>query len=86
MSESTLHVLLDIVETDLGMVVPQDEPTNIAVGDLGFDSVAVAIGLVAIEERLGVRLTERELLSCWTIADMVELIDAALRPAAGSAE
>ncbi|MGX1776543.1 hypothetical protein ACWIGW_30835 [Nocardia brasiliensis] len=39
-----------------------------------------------MEERLGVRLTERELLSCWTIADMVELVDAALRSAAGPAE
>ncbi|WP_432421570.1 hypothetical protein [Nocardia brasiliensis] len=43
------------------------------------------MGLVAIEERLGIRQTERELLSCWTIADMVELIDAAPRSAAGSA-
>ncbi|MBF6125812.1 phosphopantetheine-binding protein [Nocardia brasiliensis] len=51
-----------------------------AVGDLGLGSVAVAI-----EERLGIRQTERELLSCWTIADMVELIDAAPRSAAGSA-
>ncbi|WP_280409542.1 phosphopantetheine-binding protein [Nocardia brasiliensis] len=59
-------------------------PTT-ALGDLGLGSVAVAIGLVAIEERLGVRQTERELLSCWTIADMVELIDAAPRSAAGSA-
>ncbi|WP_069160509.1 phosphopantetheine-binding protein [Nocardia altamirensis] len=78
MTDATLHVLLDIFETDLGMEVPQADPTEILIGDLGFDSVAAAIGIVAIDERLGVRLTEQELVSCWTIADIVQLIDAGL--------
>ncbi|MFG1796197.1 phosphopantetheine-binding protein [Nocardia sp. NPDC049149] len=78
MTDATLHVLLDIFETDLGMEVPHADPAEILIGDLGFDSVAAAIGIVAIDERLGVRLTEQELVSCWTIADIVDLIDAGL--------
>lgn len=82
MSEQTLPIVLDIFETDLGMDVRQPDPETILLGDLGFDSVAVAIGTVAIEERLGVRLTVRQLLSCWTVADIVEAVDAALPAAA----
>ncbi|MFC9433121.1 phosphopantetheine-binding protein [Nocardia sp. NPDC057030] len=77
MSERTLPIVLEIFETDLGMDVRRREPETILLGDLGFDSVAVAIGTVAIEERLGVRLSVRQLLSCWTVADIVEAVDAA---------
>lgn len=76
-SDHTLPTVLDIFETDLGMDVRRPEPETILIGDLGFDSVAVAIGIVAIEERIGVRLTVHQLLSCWTIADIVHVIDAA---------
>ncbi|WP_433664284.1 phosphopantetheine-binding protein [Nocardia sp. CA-128927] len=81
MSEHTLPIVLDIFETDLGMEVRQSRPEEILVGDLGFDSVAVAIGIVAIEERLGVRLTVQQMLSCWTVGDIVRVIDAALTAA-----
>ncbi|MEU7141411.1 acyl carrier protein [Nocardia sp. NPDC046473] len=77
-SDHTLPIVLDIFETDLGMDVRRPEPETILIGDLGFDSVAVAIGIVAIEERLGVRLTVHQLLSCWTVGDIVRVIDAAL--------
>ncbi|GKU35647.1 hypothetical protein NJB14191_29930 [Mycobacterium montefiorense] len=34
------------------------------------DSVAFAAGLVAIEDRLGVQLTEEDILTCNTVADL----------------
>ena len=44
------------------------------IDDLGLDSVAFAIGVVAIEERLGVKLSERELFESKTVGDLEDLI------------
>lgn len=40
------------------------------IDDVGLDSVAFAVGMVAIEDRLGVALTEEDLLSCETVGDL----------------
>ena len=46
------------------------------VDDLGLDSVAFAIGLVAIEERFGVALTEEQLFDCDTFGDLADVVEA----------
>jgi len=66
--------LLSILEADLAI-----EPTRVGVdadlkAELGFDSLAFAIGIVAIEERLGLRLTEEQLLGCATFGDLEWLV------------
>lgn len=66
--------LLSILEADLAI-----EPTRVGVdadlkAELGFDSLAFAIGIVAIEERLGLRLTEEQLLGCATFGDLERLV------------
>ncbi|KUH69067.1 acyl carrier protein [Mycolicibacterium novocastrense] len=40
------------------------------IDDVGLDSVAFAVGMVAIEDRLGVALSEEDLLSCDTVGDL----------------
>lgn len=77
-SHPGLEVLLDILETDLALDMARAHLGANLIGDLGFDSVAFAIGIVAIEERLGVLLSEQELMSCRTLGDVVHLIDSAL--------
>ena len=44
------------------------------IDDVGLDSVAFAVGMVAIEDRLGVTLTERELLTCDTVGDLEDIV------------
>jgi Phosphopantetheine attachment site len=43
---------------------------------MGLDSVAYAIAFVAIDERRGVRLSERELIECETVGDVVRTVSA----------
>ena len=38
------------------------------------DSVAFAVGMVAIEDKLGVALSEEDLLSCNTVGDLEHAI------------
>ncbi|ODR26655.1 acyl carrier protein [Mycolicibacterium porcinum] len=45
------------------------------VDDLGMDSVSFAVGLVAIEEKFGVQLSEEDLISCRTVGDLQAAID-----------
>ncbi len=40
------------------------------IDDVGLDSVAFAVGMVAIEDKLGVALSEEDLLSCDTVGDL----------------
>ena len=46
------------------------------IDDVGLDSVAFAVGTVAIEDKLGVALSEQELLSCETVGDLEAAIRA----------
>lgn len=40
------------------------------IDDVGLDSVAFAVGIVAIEDRLGVALSQEDLLGCDTVGDL----------------
>jgi acyl carrier protein len=59
-----------ILRDDLNVDVSRITPDSHLIDDLGLDSVAFAVGMVAIEDRLGVALSEEELLTCNTIAEL----------------
>jgi acyl carrier protein len=62
--------LQGILRDDLQVDVSRITGGSHLIDDLGLDSVAFAVGMVAIEERLGVALSEEELLTCNTIGDL----------------
>lgn len=66
--------LRDILVNDLDLSPEHVTGSARLVDDLGLDSVAVAIGVVAIEERLGVALTEREIFESASVADLEQVI------------
>ncbi|MFC3965300.1 acyl carrier protein [Nocardia jiangsuensis] len=67
-------VLLDIVRNDLAVDIPAIDRSARLIADLGLDSVAFAVALVAIEERLAVRVSERELIECETVGDVERMV------------
>lgn len=68
--------LAEILRDDLNIDASRVRPDSRLVDDVGLDSVAFAVGTVAIEDKLGVALSEQELLSCETIADLEAAIRA----------
>ncbi|NDJ90771.1 acyl carrier protein [Mycolicibacter kumamotonensis] len=71
-SAALREILRDDLNVDLDRVTQQAR----LVDDVGLDSVAFAIGMVAIEDRLGVALSEEDLLSCDTVGDLEAAIRA----------
>lgn len=79
MEQSTDHIstaLGEILRDDLNIDASRVRSDSRLVDDVGLDSVAFAVGTVAIEDRLGVALSEQELLSCETVADLENAIRA----------
>lgn len=70
--------LIAILREDLEIRSESISPASRLIDDLGMDSVAFAVGLVAIEDRLGVQLTEEDLLTCDTVDDLQTAIAAKL--------
>lgn len=68
--------LREILRDDLNVDLSRVTPASRLVDDVGLDSVAFAIGMVAIEDRLGVALTEEDLLTCDTVGDLESAIRA----------
>lgn len=66
--------LRGILSDDLDLPIEKVDGSSRLVDDLGLDSVAVAIGVVAIEERLGVALSEREIYESASVADLEQVI------------
>lgn len=62
--------LREILRDDLQVDVKRVRPDARLVDDLGLDSVAFAIGMVAIEDRLGAVLDEEDLLTCDTVGEL----------------
>lgn len=78
MSEATAYeTLVAIFRDDLAIDPARVHPDASLISELGFDSVAFAIGLVSIEEKLGVTLQQDELLVCKTVGDITRLIEEA---------
>jgi acyl carrier protein len=69
-------VLQSILRDDLSVDMTRVTPEARLVDDVGMDSVAFAVGMVAIEERLGVVLSEEELFTCDTVGDLEAAIAA----------
>lgn len=79
-SPSTVSTtLLSILRDDLNIDLTRVTPDARLVDDVGLDSVAFAVGMVAIEERLGVALSEEELLTCDTVGELEAAIAAKYR-------
>jgi acyl carrier protein len=54
----------EILRDDMNVDVSRVTSDSRLIDDVGLDSVAFAVGMVAIEDRLGVALSEEDLLSC----------------------
>lgn len=62
--------LVAILRDDLSVDVSRITRESRLIDDLGMDSVAFAVGMVAIEDRLDAALTEEDLLSCETVGQL----------------
>lgn len=85
MSDAVDTTLSAILVEDLDLSIDEVSGQSRLIEDLGLDSVGFAIGVVAIEEQLGVKLSEREMLETSTVDDLTALIRSRLDVAAGSA-
>lgn len=68
--ESLSTALTEILRDDMNVDIRRVTRASRLIDDVGLDSVAFAVGMVAIEDRLGVALTEEDLLSCDTVGDL----------------
>lgn len=73
-STTVSDVLQGILRDDLNVDMTRVTRDARLVDDVGLDSVAFAVGMVAIEDQLGVTLDEEELLTCDTVGDLEDLI------------
>jgi acyl carrier protein len=62
--------LEEILRDDLNVDTSRITRDSRLIDDVGLDSVAFAVGMVAIEDKLGVALTEEDLLTCDTVGDL----------------
>jgi acyl carrier protein len=74
--DSVSAALAEILRDDLNIDVSRLSPQSRLVDDVGLDSVAFAVGMVAIEDKLGVAVSEQELLGCDTVRDLENVIRA----------
>lgn len=74
--DSVSAALTEILRDDLNIDVSRVSRESRLVDDVGLDSVAFAVGMVAIEDKLGVVVNERELLGCDTVGDLENIIRA----------
>lgn len=68
--------LQEILRDDLNIDVTRVTRDSRLIDDVGLDSVAFAVGMVAIEDRLGIALSEEDLLSCDTVGDLEAAVQA----------
>ncbi|MFC3961873.1 acyl carrier protein [Nocardia jiangsuensis] len=74
MSDHIAETLRSILEEDLDLPMADVTRSSLLIEDLGLDSVAFAIGVVAIEERLGVQLTDREMAETASVGELEDLV------------
>lgn len=70
--------LCSVLQKDLALDVKNIGPDDRLIEDLGMDSVAFAIALVAIEEHTGLQLSGQQLMECRTIGEVDALLRGAL--------
>lgn len=66
--------LRSVLQKDLALDVESIGPDDRLIEDLGMDSVAFAIALVAIEDHTGLQLSGQRLMECRTIGEVDALI------------
>ena len=81
--EAVSAALTEILREDMNVDIRRVTRESRLIDDVGLDSVAFAVGMVAIEDKLGVALSEEDLLSCDTVGDLEAAI-LAKAPAAQS--
>jgi acyl carrier protein len=74
--DSVSDALEKILRDDLNVDISRVTSDSRLVDDVGLDSVAFAVGRVAIEDKLGVVISEQELLTCDTVGDLEKVIRA----------
>jgi len=74
--DSVSDALEEILRDDLNVDISRVTSDSRLVDDVGLDSVAFAVGRVAIEDKLGVVISEQELLTCDTVGDLEKVIRA----------
>jgi acyl carrier protein len=74
--DSVNAALIEILRDDLNIDVSRVTRDSRLVDDVGLDSVAFAVGMVAIEDKLGAAVSEQELLGCDTVGDLANVIRA----------
>jgi acyl carrier protein len=74
--DSVSAALTEILRDDLNVDISRMTRESRLVDDVGLDSVAFAVGMVAIEDKLGVAVSEQELLGCDTVGDLEQVIRA----------
>lgn len=75
--------LMEILTEDLDLPLDQAATSSRLVEDLGLDSVGFAIGIVSIEERLGVKLSGQEIYETSTVGELLDLVRSRLDATAG---
>jgi acyl carrier protein len=80
--DSVSAALEEILRDDLNIDTSRLTRESHLIDDAGLDSVAFAVGMVAIEDKLGVALSEEDLLTCDTVGDL----EAAIRAKAPAAQ
>jgi acyl carrier protein len=75
-SDAVSDALKEILRDDLNVDISRVTRGSRLVDDVGLDSVAFAVGMVAIEDKLGVAVSEQELLGCDTVGDLEKVIRA----------
>ena len=75
-ADSVSAALIEILRDDLNIDVSRVTQESRLVDDVGLDSVAFAVGMVAIEDKLGAAVSEQELLGCDTVGDLENIIRA----------
>lgn len=70
-SQQTVSAALtEILRDDLNVDISRITRDSRLIDDVGLDSVAFAVGMVAIEDKIGVALSEEDLLTCDTVGDL----------------
>jgi acyl carrier protein len=75
-ADAVSAALTEILRDDLNVDISRVTRESRLVDDVGLDSVAFAVGMVAIEDKLGVAVSEQELLGCDTVRDLEGVIRA----------
>jgi acyl carrier protein len=77
-TESVSDGLATIMREDMNVDTKRVTRESRLIDDVGLDSVAFAVGMVAIEDRFGVALSEEDLLTSETVGDLEDAIIAKL--------